>query len=87
MFAVNKDGVFGPVCDTYWGDDEADVVCKQLGFDHGYAFDNNQYGSTDVNFAYFATACSGTEAHLQDCFHLTSGECGPNDHAGLYCFS
>ena len=50
MFAVNKDGAFGPVCNTYWNDDAASVVCWQLGFDHGYAYDNNYYGSTDVNY-------------------------------------
>ena len=28
VFVVNRNGYFGPVCDDYWGDTEASVVCK-----------------------------------------------------------
>ena len=30
VFAVNRNGYFGPVCDDHWTDTEADTVCRYI---------------------------------------------------------
>ena len=61
-------GVWGTVCDDYWDDVDATVVCKQLGYASGsiYTFGATKQLPTLPIVEGFRT-CDGTEASLFGC--------------------
>ena len=66
---VYRNGIWGAVCDV-WDLDNAQVVCRQLGFDHAndvrnqlyYGWSSGVFYSDDVN-------CVGNELTIEDCSH------------------
>merc|ERR1719341_1987679 len=87
VYATNKYGNFGPVCDSDWGGYEADVVCRQLGYAYGTPHHGSYYGTVSGDFAMDDVVCSGTERYLQDCsYSTTSNYCGVSNGAGVYCY-
>ncbi|XP_021368435.1 deleted in malignant brain tumors 1 protein-like [Mizuhopecten yessoensis] len=87
--AMTIDDVEGLVCDRSWGQNEADVVCKELGFVSGEPYDvATSKGEVFLSDVY----CTGTEASLIEC--LSSGwrstdrqSCGTGyNSVGVYCF-
>ena len=41
---VSFGGQWGTICDSNWADNDAKVVCKQLGYQDGVAQPNSHYG-------------------------------------------
>jgi len=87
VYAYNRYGSFGPVCDDAWDYHDARVVCRQLGY-HGQAtaHANSHWGSVSSVFAMDDVSCSGSESYLQDCSYNTNENCGPDEGAGVYCY-
>ena len=87
---VYHNGVWGTVCDDYWDLNDAEVVCRQLGFGPAIAARSRAYygrGSgqiwlDDVN-------CVGTELTIEDCSHRGWGieNCAHSEDAGVQCNS
>ncbi|XP_025115895.1 deleted in malignant brain tumors 1 protein-like [Pomacea canaliculata] len=89
-------GVAGRICNTFWDDLDARVLCRSRGHHDGAAYHYSQYNNlfllpsergpywiSDIN-------CTGSEASLGDCpfndrLHL--GNCSMADLAGAVCFN
>ena len=62
---------WGVVCDDYWTNDDADVVCRALGFErsepHAGRFRQSYFGSGTGPIWLDDMQCTGDEANLLDC--------------------
>ena len=76
------------LCDSQWGDLEAKVMCRELGFSSGGKFSPAQVaeGSPGVRYGPFLGRfqCSGLEERLTDCDRLElTGECHASPQLSL----
>lgn len=83
VFAVNRNFFFGPVCDDYWDDRDASVVCRQLGFNTGTAA--YHFGNVPEVMAMDDVQCTGSEETLQQCTYRTYDNCAGSEGAGVEC--
>ena len=68
------DDQWGTFCDDYWTDDEADVACRQLGYEQGAVrnggrFLQSHFGAADEGVPIWLDnlLCEGDESGLMDC--------------------
>jgi len=85
VYAVNSQGDLGPVCDDLWGEEEARVVCNQLGYNYGFPECRSHWGEVPSTFSMDNVQCHGQESHIQDCQYNRSDDCGSWEGAGVYC--
>ena len=85
MFAVNSLGYLGPICDDYWDERDATVVCRQLGFNSGIQTTQSFFGDVPNTFAMDDVFCAGDEDTIQQCSYLTADDCDSNEGAGVIC--
>ena len=83
-------GIFGTICDDEWSLQDANVACRQLGFQGA----RRAYGS-----AYFGPGtgpiwldnlqCTDTESRLEDCPNKgwRVNDCTHDNDAGVECFA
>ncbi|XP_035694101.1 scavenger receptor cysteine-rich type 1 protein M130-like [Branchiostoma floridae] len=87
---VFYDGQWGTICDDSWGIEEANVVCRQLGFPQAKEATtsassrdagNGTIWLDDVN-------CLGNETSLSQCAHRDWGDhnCKHEEDAGVVCY-
>ena len=96
---VYYNGEWGTVCDDGWDLDDAQVVCRQLGFVTAIvASDNAFYGEGSGQIWLDDVTCIGTELTIEDCSHSGWGiqqlcnhgkdagvRCGVSDGKYMYC--
>src|SRR4051794_25452144 len=63
---IFRDGQFGTVCDDFWDDVDANVVCRQLGFQVGTARDQAFFGEGTGPITMDNVECTGKEGVLTD---------------------
>ncbi|XP_072170578.1 scavenger receptor cysteine-rich domain-containing protein DMBT1-like [Diadema setosum] len=81
-------GQWGTVCDDWWGIEEANVVCRMLGFDGASNYSCcAEYGPGSGPILLDDVYCTGTESELGDCQHRGYGVhgCDHSDDAGVEC--
>ena len=74
-----------PVCDDFWDESDAIVVCRMLGFSGGIPKTGSHFGPVSTNFAMDNVFCTGTEESLLDCPHSSSHDCEAQEGAGVIC--
>ncbi|CAC5424574.1 DMBT1 [Mytilus coruscus] len=80
-------GEWGTVCDNHFGNIDAEVACRQLGYCSGIMQPANRirsgYGAVWLN----GVNCSGSESKLLDCnFNNVTSQCEHYEDVGIHCF-
>ena len=82
-------GLWGTVCDEEFGNEDARVVCKQLGLEYAGAEAkvDAHFGEGDDDVALTTLHCNGDESALFDCFFKTGSAvtCSHANDAGVVC--
>ena len=88
MVQIYYRNTWGWVCDQQWDHKDADVVCRELGFEKAFAFhvdmsDNNDSGTWWLN----NVRCIGNEPSIFSCLHdgLKEHSCESNKKATVVC--
>ncbi|XP_022807720.1 deleted in malignant brain tumors 1 protein-like [Stylophora pistillata] len=85
---VFYNGTWGTICDDSWGLQDADVVCRQLGYDGALsAPDDAAFGQGTGQIWLDDVACIGNETSLTQCSNGGWGihNCGHDKVAGAVC--
>ncbi|XP_077266632.1 lysyl oxidase homolog 3 isoform X1 [Temnothorax americanus] len=85
---ILHDGKWGSICDDEWDDFEANVVCKQLGFNGAIkATTYGHFGQARRRYWMDNVYCDGSEVELAKCRFDGWGisDCGGNEAAGVIC--
>ena len=86
---VYNHGIWGTICDDWWDDNDATVVCRMLGFDGpGIATSKTLFrASGTLAFLLDDVQCTGNESSIAECHHTGWGNhnCGANEEAGVIC--
>ena len=84
-----NDNTWGTVCDDFWEDVDARVVCRQLGLPAtgAVSFDNAEFGQGTGPILLDDVNCNGNESRLENCPHAGIGNnnCGHSEDAGVRC--
>ncbi|XP_022096125.1 deleted in malignant brain tumors 1 protein-like [Acanthaster planci] len=85
---VNYSGAWGTICNDNWDIEDANVVCRQLGFLDGAArtASGAEFGESKGPIL-DEIHCTGTESRLADCPSAGwgNGDCGHSEVAGVVC--
>merc|ERR1712212_528709 len=74
-----------PICDDIATPENAEVVCRQLGYLGGYITTNSFFGRVSSDFIMDDVNCNGTEEYIWRCPHDTEENCGGSDGMGVVC--
>jgi len=87
VYANNRNGDFGPVCDHGWTDVEATVVCRQLGYlGGGKAVSGSYFDPVSSEHSMNEVNCRGSETYLQECSYSVPAYCASDEGAGVTCY-
>ena len=86
---VYHNGVWGTVCDDGWTMVDAQVVCRELGFDVFNVRYNGYYGQGSGVIWLDDVNCVGNESTIENCTHSGWGihDCDHSEDAGVKCSS
>uniref|UniRef100_F7EJ28 SRCR domain-containing protein n=1 Tax=Xenopus tropicalis TaxID=8364 RepID=F7EJ28_XENTR len=88
---VKHRGEWGTVCDDFWNENAAEVVCRQLGCSTSYEdtahIKATPFGAASGKIWLSRVKCKGEESSLRDCDHNMWGlhYCSHSEDAGVIC--
>ena len=92
---IRYDGEWRSVCDDYWTDNNAHVVCRMAGHAQGSVVNDGQFlaghfGNGNGEFWLDDVTCAGNEANILDCprrrgIAVGTHNCRPGEEAGVRC--
>ncbi|XP_069125491.1 LOW QUALITY PROTEIN: uncharacterized protein [Argopecten irradians] len=84
---IEHTGVNGTVCDDYFDEGDARVVCRTLGYRNGMKMDTSSYGQGEGEIWLDDVACTGEESTLWECPDLNWGthNCNHGEDVGVMC--
>ncbi|XP_033743626.1 A disintegrin and metalloproteinase with thrombospondin motifs adt-1-like isoform X9 [Pecten maximus] len=85
---VYHNGAFGTICDDHFDNNDADVICKMLGYiSGGVAHGSAKFGAGQGNIWLDDLACSESATRLDQCgLRWSIHNCNHNEDAGVFCF-
>ena len=85
---VYHNDTWGTVCDNAWDQQDATVICRQLGYGSAVSA-LVAYGGGSGPIWYDNVRCNGNEASLTQCTHRGLGVhfCDHSEDAGVICAS
>ena len=80
-------GTWGTVCDDYFTDSAARVVCYELGYQRIGWFMGNRYGAGSGRIWLDNVRCTGTETNITNCRHRSWGvhDCKHSEDVSVSC--
>ncbi|PIK36334.1 putative deleted in malignant brain tumors 1 protein [Apostichopus japonicus] len=79
-------GEWGTVCDDGWDINDANVVCRQLGFDRALKYrDSAAFGEGSGEIHLDDVGCNGDETELLSCSYNSIENCNHREDAGVIC--
>jgi len=78
------------VCDDVWDDNDASVVCRQLGISpSGSAVTNADFGQGTGTILLDGVGCTRQQSNIFDCRHngFKNHDCSHSEDAGVRCSS
>ena len=85
---VFYNGIWGTICDDLWGSQDAEVVCRQLGYDRALSAPGAAaFGQGTGQIWLDDVRCVGSEKSIAQCRHQGWGveSCGHSKDAGVVC--
>ena len=85
---ILHDGKWGTICDDSWDINDANAVCRQMGFSGAKGYKTSAHFGQGFGQIWLDNVnCTGTEKYLYSCSHNAWGthNCGHSEDAGVVC--